>query len=66
MTAPLALIGAAALLAGLAIAGLVLATPHGPLLARMQRALDEIEYHEALAPLAELAGRLQVDLEAGP
>ena len=39
------------------------ASPHGALLARMQRAVDDIEYHEALAPLAELARKLQVDLE---
>ncbi|MYN03842.1 response regulator [Pseudoduganella sp. DS3] len=45
------------------LAALLAASPHGGLVARMQRAVDEIEYHEALAPLAELARRLQVETE---
>ena len=36
---------------------------HAALLARIQRAVDEIEYHHALRPLADLARALNVDME---
>ena len=45
------------------LAALLAGSAHGALLARIQRAVDDIEYHEALGPLAELAHALQVNLE---
>ncbi|WP_342116830.1 hybrid sensor histidine kinase/response regulator [Pseudoduganella sp. OTU4001] len=47
------------------LSALLAASPHAALLARIQRAVDEIEYHDALAPLGELARRLEVDMEMG-
>ena len=36
---------------------------HGGIMAAVQRAVDDIEYHAALAPLADLAQALDVDLK---
>ncbi|MCE3262666.1 MAG: hypothetical protein K0R43_1745 [Pseudoduganella sp.] len=45
------------------LSALLVSSPHGALLARIQRAVDEIEYHDALKPLAELARKLEIDME---
>jgi two-component system, sensor histidine kinase and response regulator len=45
------------------LSALLTASGHAALLARIQRAVDEIEYHDALKPLAELAQALGVDME---
>ena len=45
------------------LATLLAGSPHAALLAQIQRAVDEIEYHEALEPLAQLARALHVDQE---
>ena len=46
------------------LAALLAGSPHAAALARIQRAVDEIEYHDALKPLADLARALDVDMEA--
>jgi two-component system sensor histidine kinase/response regulator len=45
------------------LSALLAGSPHAALLARIQRAVDEIEYHDALKPLAELARALNIDME---
>jgi two-component system, sensor histidine kinase and response regulator len=46
------------------LSALLAGSPHAAVLARLQRAVDDIEYHDALRPLAELAQALDVDMEA--
>ncbi|WP_431477055.1 hypothetical protein [Massilia eburnea] len=45
------------------LSALLAGSGHAALLARIQRAVDEIEYHGALKPLAELAQALGIDME---
>ncbi|WP_229632265.1 hybrid sensor histidine kinase/response regulator [Pseudoduganella violaceinigra] len=45
------------------LGALLAGSSHAALLAQIQRAVDEIEYHEGLKPLSELARALQVDME---
>ncbi len=45
------------------LSALLAGSGHAALLARIQRAVDEIEYHDALKPLAELALALGIDME---
>jgi len=45
------------------LSALLAGSSHAALLARIQRAVDEIEYHDALKPLAELARVLDVNME---
>jgi CheY-like chemotaxis protein len=45
------------------LSALLAGAGHVALLARIQRAVDEIEYHDALKPLAELAQALGIDME---
>jgi signal transduction histidine kinase/DNA-binding response OmpR family regulator/HPt (histidine-containing phosphotransfer) domain-containing protein len=45
------------------LTALLAGSSHTALLARIQRAVDEIEYHDALKPLADLARALNIDME---
>jgi two-component system, sensor histidine kinase and response regulator len=45
------------------LSALLAGSPHAAVLARIQRAVDEIEYHDALKPLADLARAMDVDME---
>jgi HPt (histidine-containing phosphotransfer) domain-containing protein len=45
------------------LSALLAGSAHAAPLARIQRAVDEIEYHDALKPLADLAKALGVEME---
>ncbi len=48
------------------LSALLAGSPHAAVLARIQRAVDDIEYHDALRPLAELARAMDIDMETTP